>query len=97
MWIGNLLLVAINPPMIGLWVKLLSVPYGLVYPAILLFCCIGVYSMNNRNFDVMLAARFGSVGHAFRKAKCEPVPLPLGPGLGPLLEANLRRTLLITQ
>jgi putative tricarboxylic transport membrane protein len=97
MWIGNLLLVVINLPMIGLWVKLLSVPYRLLYPAILLFCCIGVYSMNNRIFDVILAAGFGLLGYVFRKAKCEPGPLLLGFVLGPLLEANLRRTLLITQ
>ena len=97
MWIGNLMLVIINLPMIGLWVKLLTVPYRLLYPAILLFCCIGVYSMNNRIFDVILAAGFGLLGYLFRKAKCEPGPLLLGFVLGPLLEANLRRTLLITQ
>lgn len=97
MWIGNLLLVVINLPLIGIWVKLLTVPYRLLYPAILLFCCIGVYSMNNRIFDVVLAAGFGLLGYIFRKAKCEPGPLLLGFVLGPLLEANLRRTLLITQ
>lgn len=97
MWIGNLLLVIINLPLIGLWVRLLTVPYRLLYPAILLFCCIGVYSMNNRIFDVVLAAGFGLLGYAFRKAKCEPGPLLLGFVLGPLLEANLRRTMLITQ
>jgi putative tricarboxylic transport membrane protein len=97
MWVGNLLLVVINLPLIGIWVKLLTVPYRLLYPAILLFCCIGVYSMNNRIFDVVLAAGFGLLGYIFRKAKCEPGPLLLGFVLGPLLEANLRRTLLITQ
>jgi putative tricarboxylic transport membrane protein len=97
MWIGNLLLVVINLSMIGLWVKLLSVPYRLQYPAILLFCCIGVYSMNNRIFDVTHAAGFGLPGCVFRKAKCEPGPLLLGFVLGPQLEANLRRTPLITQ
>lgn len=97
MWLGNLLLVFINLPMIGLWVRLLSVPYRLLYPAILLFCCIGVYSMNNRVFDVVLAAGFGVLGYMFRKAKCEPGPLLLGFVLGPLLEANLRRALLISQ
>ena len=97
MWVGNLLLVVINLPLIGIWVKLLTVPYRLLYPAILLFCCIGVYSMNNRIFDVVLAAGFGLLGYLFRKAKCEPGPLLLGFVLGPLLEANLRRTLLITQ
>ena len=97
MWLGNLMLVFINLPMIGLWVRLLSVPYRLLYPAILLFCCIGVYSMNNRVFDVALAAGFGVLGYIFRKAKCEPGPLLLGFVLGPLLEANLRRALLISQ
>lgn len=97
MWLGNLMLVFINLPMIGLWVRLLSVPYRLLYPAILLFCCIGVYSMNNRVFDVVLAAGFGVLGYMFRKAKCEPGPLLLGFVLGPLLEANLRRALLISQ
>lgn len=97
MWIGNALLVVINLPLIGLWVRLLTVPYRLLYPAILLFCCVGVYSMNNRIFDVLLAAGFGLLGYAFRKARCEPGPLLLGFVLGPLLEANLRRTMLITQ
>lgn len=97
MWMGNLLLVIINLPLIGLWVRLLTVPYRLLYPAILLFCCIGVHSMNNRIFDVVLAAGFGLLGYLFRKAKCEPGPLLLGFVLRPLLEAKLRRTMLITQ
>lgn len=86
MWIGNLMLVVINLPLIGVWVKLLTVPYRLLYPAILLFCCVGVYSINNRIFDVALAAGFGLLGYAFRKAKCEPGPLLLGFVLGPLLK-----------
>ncbi len=69
--------------MIGLWVKLLKVPYRLLYPAILLFCCVGVYSVNNRAFDVALAVGFGFLGYLFRKAKCEPGPLLLGFVLGP--------------
>lgn len=97
MWIGNLLLVVINLPLVGIWVKLLTVPYRLLYPAILLFCCIGVYSMNNRIFDVILAAGFGVLGYVFHKARCEPGPLLLGFVLGPMLELNLRRALLITQ
>lgn len=96
MWIGNLMLVVINLPLIGVWVKLLTVPYRLLYPAILLFCCVGVYSINNRIFDVALAAGFGLLGYAFRKAKCEPGPLLLGFVLGPLLETNIRRALTIS-
>ncbi len=96
MWIGNLMLVVINLPMIGIWVKLLTVPYRLLYPAILLFCCVGVYSINNRIFDVVLAAGFGLLGYLFRKAKCEPGPLLLGFVLGPLLETNLRRAMVLS-
>lgn len=97
MWIGNAMLLVINLPLIGLWVRLLTIPYRLLYPAILLFCCVGVYSLNNRIFDVALAAGFGLIGYLFRKAKCEPGPLLLGFVLGPLLETNLRRALLISQ
>lgn len=97
MWIGNAMLLVINLPLIGLWVRLLTIPYRLLYPAILLFCCVGVFSLNNRIFDVVLAAGFGLLGYLFRKAKCEPGPLLLGFVLGPLLETNLRRALLISQ
>lgn len=97
MWIGNAMLLVINLPLIGLWVRLLTIPYRLLYPAILLFCLVGVYSLNNRIFDVALAAGFGLLGYLFRKAKCEPGPLLLGFVLGPLLETNLRRALLISQ
>ena len=88
---------AINLPLISVWVKLLTVPYRLLYPAILLFCCVGVYSINNRIFDVVLAAGFGLLGYAFRKAKCEAGPLLLGFVLGPLLETNIRRAMVISQ
>lgn len=97
MWLGNMMLIIINLPLIGIWVRLLTIPYRLLYPAILLFCCVGVYSLNNRIFDVVLAAGFGLLGYLFRKANCEPGPLLLGFVLGPLLETNLRRTLLISQ
>lgn len=97
MWIGNLMLLVINLPLIGVWVRLLQVPYRLLFPAILLFCCVGVYSVNNRGFDVALVIIFGLLGYLFRKAKCEPGPLLLGFVLGPLLETNLRRALLISQ
>ncbi|MBW9091720.1 tripartite tricarboxylate transporter permease [Rhizobium wenxiniae] len=97
MWIGNAMLLVINLPLIGVWVRLLKVPYRLLYPAILLFCCIGVYSVNNRGFDVALVILFGVLGYVLRKAKCEAGPLLLGFVLGPLLETNLRRALLLSQ
>ncbi len=97
MWIGNLMLLVINLPLIGVWVRLLQVPYRLLFPAILLFCCVGSNSVNNRGFDVALVIIFGCWAICFRKAKCEPGPLLLGFVLGPLLETNLRRALLISQ
>ena len=97
MWIGNLMLVVLNLPMIGVWVKLLKVPYRLLYPAILLFCCIGVYSLQNNVFDVLAAAVFGGLGWVFVKLECEPAPLLLGFILGPMMEENLRRALLLSR
>jgi putative tricarboxylic transport membrane protein len=97
MWIGNAMLLIINLPLIGLWVKLLQIPYRIMYPAILLFCCVGVYSVSNRGFDVALVILFGILGYVLRKAKCEPGPLLLGFVLGPLLETNLRRAMLLSQ
>ena len=97
MWIGNLMLVILNLPLIGIWVKLLQVPYRLLYPAILLFCCIGVYSIQNSVFDVFLTALFGVLGWVFVKLECEPAPLLLGFILGPMMEENLRRALLLSR
>jgi putative tricarboxylic transport membrane protein len=97
MWVGNLMLIVLNLPMIGLWIKLLKVPYRLLYPAILLFCCIGVYSLSNTVFDVMMTVLFGIVGYVFAKLKCESAPLLLGFILGPLMEENLRRALLLSR
>ena len=97
MWIGNLMLVVLNLPMIGIWIKLLSVPYRLLYPAILLFCCIGVYSLSNNIFDVMMTVVFGALGWLFVKLECEPAPLLLGFILGPMMEENLRRALLLSR
>ena len=97
MWIGNLMLIILNLPMIGLWIKLLTVPYRLLYPAILLFCSIGVYSLNNNVFDVMMTLVFGMLGYAFAKMHCEPAPLLLGFVLGPMMEENLRRALLLSR
>ena len=97
MWIGNLMLVILNLPMIGIWVKLLQVPYRLLFPAILVFCCIGTYSLNNNVFDVMMTVIFGILGWIFVKFDCEPAPLLLGFVLGPLMEENLRRALLLSR
>jgi putative tricarboxylic transport membrane protein len=97
MWVGNLMLVVLNLPMIGIWIKLLKVPYRLLYPAILLFCGIGVYSINNTNFDVSQTAAFGFLGVIFMKLECEPAPLLLGFVLGPMMEENLRRALLLSR
>jgi putative tricarboxylic transport membrane protein len=97
MWVGNLMLVVLNLPLIGMWIKLLTVPYRILYPAILLFCCIGVYSISNSPFDVMQTAVFGVVGYIFVKLECEPAPLILGFILGPLMEENLRRAMLLSR
>jgi TctA family transporter len=97
MWIGNLMLVILNLPLIGIWIKLLTVPYRLLFPAIMVFCCIGLYTLNNNNFDVFMAAGFGVVGYAFWKLGCEPAPLLLGFILGPMMEENLRRALLLSR
>jgi len=97
MWIGNLMLVILNLPLIGIWVKLLTVPYRVLYPAILLFCCIGIYSVNNNIFDIWLTAILGFLGYLFVKLECEPAPLILGFVLGPLMEENLRRGMLISR
>ena len=97
MWVGNLMLVVLNLPMIGVWIKLLTVPYRLLYPAILLFCCIGVYSINNSGFDVIMTCLFGVLGYFCMKLECEPAPLILGFILGPMMEENLRRAMLLSR
>ncbi|HYG85567.1 MAG TPA: tripartite tricarboxylate transporter permease [Azospirillum sp.] len=97
MWVGNLFLLVLNLPLIGLWVRMIAVPYHLLYPAILVFCAIGVFSLNNATFDVFLMAGFGVLGYVFRKLDCEPAPMLLGFILGPMMEENLRRALLISK
>jgi putative tricarboxylic transport membrane protein len=97
MWIGNAMLVIINLPLVGLWVRLLRVPYRMLYPAILIFCCIGVYSINNSPVDVIMTAAFGLVGYFLAKHDFEPAPMLLGFVLGPLMEENLRRAMLIAR
>ena len=97
MWVGNLMLVILNLPLIGIWIKLLTVPYRYLFPAITLFCCIGVYTLNNNTFDVYLTAVFAFVGYVFYKLSCEAAPLLLGFILGPMMEENLRRALLLSR
>ena len=97
MWIGNFLLVILNLPLVGVWVRLLTVPYRWLFPSIILFCCIGNYSVSNNPFDVYLCAVIGVLGYVLVKLECEPAPLLLGYVLGPLLEENLRRALLISR
>lgn len=97
MWVGNAMLVVLNLPLIGIWIKLLAVPYRMLFPAILLFCSIGVYTVNNTSFDVMQTAFFGFLGVVFAKLDCEPAPLLLGFVLGPMMEENLRRALLLSR
>jgi putative tricarboxylic transport membrane protein len=95
MWLGNLMLLVINLPLVGVWVRLLRVPYRHLYPMILIFCCIGVYSVNNAPADVYLTAVFAIVGYWLVKHDFEPAPMLLGFVLGPLMEENLRRAMLI--
>ncbi|MCZ7657987.1 MAG: tripartite tricarboxylate transporter permease [Xanthobacteraceae bacterium] len=97
MWVGNAMLLIINLPLVGLWVRLLRVPYRLLYPSILVFCAIGVYSINNSPADVIMAAVFGLVGYWLIKHDFEPAPMMLGFVLGPLMEENLRRAMLIAR
>jgi putative tricarboxylic transport membrane protein len=97
MWLGNLMLVILNLPMVGVWVRLLRVPYRLLYPAIIVFCCVGVYIINSKPFDAFVMAFFAVFGYVALKLDCEPAPLILGFVLGPMMEENLRRALLISR
>jgi TctA family transporter len=97
MWIGNLMLVFLNLPLIGLWVSLLKVPYRLLFPSIMVFSSIGIYSLNNSPFDLYLTALFGIVGFLWMKLDCPPAPMLLGFVLGPMMEENLRRAMLLSR
>src|SRR4051794_32336033 len=97
MWVGNLMLVVLNLPLIGMWVKLLTVPYRYLYPSILVFMAIGVYSLSNNAFDVLIMGVFGILGYVCVKLECEPAPMILGFILGPLMEENLRRAMLLSR
>ncbi len=97
MWVGNAMLVVLNLPLIGIWTRLLTVPYRWLFPAVVVFCCVGLYTLNNNAFDVWVGAVFALVGYAFHKLGCEPAPLLLGFILGPAMEENLRRALLLSR
>lgn len=97
MWLGNAMLLVLNLPLIGLWVRLLSIPYRLLYPAIVLFCCIGVYSTGYQVADVLLLVAFGALGYVFRLLDCEPAPLLMGAVLSPLIEEQLQRAMLMSR
>lgn len=97
MWIGNLMLLVLNLPLIGIWVRMISLPYHFLYPMILVFCVIGVFSLSNKEFDVYLMAVFGFLGYVFKKLECEPAPMLLGFILGPMMEEYLRRALVLSK
>jgi TctA family transporter len=97
MWIGNLMLVVLNLPLVGIWVRFLRIPYRLLFPSIIVFCCIGTYTINSNVFDVFVMAFFAIFGYLCLKLDCEPAPLILGFVLGPMMEENLRRALLISR
>ncbi|MCO5089479.1 tripartite tricarboxylate transporter permease [Bosea sp. (in: a-proteobacteria)] len=97
MWVGNLMLVILNLPLVGLWTRLLTVPYSLLYPSIIIFCCIGVYSLNNSPFDVYIMIALAFFGYVLRLLDCEPAPLILGMVLGPLMEEYLRRAMQLSR
>ena len=94
---GNLLLVVLNLPLIGIWVRMLGIPYYILFPAILAFSAIGVYSINSNAFDLFAVAAFGLLGYVLVKFGCEPAPLLLGFVLGPMLEEHLRRAMIIAR
>ncbi len=96
MWLGNVMLLVLNLPLLGLWVRVVAVPYHLLYPVIIVFCAIGVFSLSNSTFDVFLMAVFGLLGYVFRKLDAEPAPLLLAFLLGPMMEEFLRRALLLS-
>ena len=97
MWLGNLMLVVLNLPLVGVWVRFLRIPYRLLFPSIIAFCCIGTYTINSNVFDVFVMAFFSVFGYVCLKLDCEPAPLILGFVLGPMMEEHLRRALLISR
>ncbi|MEP2532243.1 tripartite tricarboxylate transporter permease [Shimia sp.] len=97
MWIGNLMLLLLNLPLVGLWVKLVSIPYKILFPIVIVFACVGVFSINNSAFAVFTMAGFGVFGYVLKKLECEPAPMILGFILGPMMEGHMQRALLISR
>jgi putative tricarboxylic transport membrane protein len=97
MWIGNLMLIILNLPLIGIWVRMIMIPYHFLYPGILVFCAIGVFSLKNAEFDIYLMGLFGVLGYIFAKLGCEAAPMLLAFILGPLMEEYLRRAMLLSR
>ena len=97
MWIGNVMLLVLNLPLIGIWVKLIKIPYTILFPAILVFSCIGAYSVNYSTFDLYMLVAFGAFGYVLRKLHFEPAPLMLGFVLGPMMEQYFRTAMLISK
>jgi TctA family transporter len=97
MWIGNFILVVLNLPLVGIWVQMLKTPYRMLYPSIVVLCCVGAYTLSNTTTDVILMAVFGVLGYLLVKLECEPAPLLLGFVLGPMMEENLRRSMLLSR
>ena len=97
MWIGNLMLLVLNLPLVGLWVKLVSIPYKFLFPIVIIFACVGVFSVNNSAFAVFTMAGFGVLGYLLKKFECEPAPMILGFILGPMMEGHMQRALLISR
>ena len=96
MWVGNAMLLVLNLPLVGIWIRLLKIPYRILFPAVVMFCIIGTYSMRNNIFDVWLILPFALLGYVWRKLNCEPSPFLLGIVLGPMLETQLRRSLTVS-
>src|SRR5690606_26590939 len=96
MWVGNMMLLALNLPLIGMWVKLLQIPYTILFPLIIAFCCIGVFSIGNSSFPIYQLTIFGLLGYVFARLDCDLAPFILGFILGPMSEENFRRALLIS-
>jgi TctA family transporter len=96
MWLGNFMLLVLNLPLVGLWIRLLAVPYRLLFSAIFVFCCIGAYTVDNKIFDIYALAALTAVAYVLLKLDCEPAPMVLGFILGPMMEENLRRTMMIS-
>ena len=97
MWLGNAMLIILNLPLIGMWIKLLEVPYRYLFPSILIFMNVGVFSLSNNPWDCLIMSVFGLIGYVCVKLECEPAPMILGFILGPLMEENLRRAMLLSR